>query len=179
VPDPVNIVTSRKNSVVIYGDDGQPVFTSKVSNAKTMNSVKAAVMDGFDAPVAKAPAAAAEAKPAKPGFFRRLANAINPFHWPEAVAQKSKSLSRFLGWTTAAGSGASALATGAFVAKHFVPQAVHGALHSLGLVGLMGPQGAALVGAALFGVATIAGISLAVKFLRAGREPKVDKAADA
>ena len=173
MPDPINIVASRKNSVVIYGDDGQPVFVSKVNNARAMNSIKSIAADGFDAPVAKSPPAAV--KPAKQGFFRRVANALNPFHWADAIAEKSKKAARAIGWTTlTVGGGGGMLATGAFLAKQFAPHAVHGALQSLGLVGAMGPAGAALVGAAIFGVATIAAVALGVKFLRAGREPKVD-----
>ncbi len=179
MPDPIDAVKVSSNRVAAV--DPTPTKPAPVVDDQpkvTMNSGGAVTSDGFVRDV-KTPAPVTPAAPAAPaddpGVLRLLGRALNPLRWPKAIAARSKKLARFLGWTTlAAGGGGGLLTAAAFVARHLAPQAVHQALASVGLYGVLGPQSAALLGAGIFGVIGIAAALGGWAFLRAGRVPKTD-----
>ncbi|MCK5688560.1 hypothetical protein KAI87_04775 [Myxococcota bacterium] len=131
------------------------------------------VIQNTVAPAAQPEAApVAEAKPvAKKGFFAKIGSAIAaPFR---AISHMGENMGNFgrkaLGLTTTVGVGGTSLAAGGvFAANHFAPVAVHNALGSLGLGGLLGPQSGALVAGGIFGVAALAAIAIGVTILRSG-----------
>ena len=134
--------------------------------SRTPTSTPAPAPAPAPAPVEPAPAVE------KPGFFKRIGRALNPATWAKKIADKSKGLARAIGWGGTAAAGAGTVATGALVANHFAPVAVHGALKSLGMLGLLGPHGAALGGAVVAGALTLGAIGIARSFLRAGKKEK-------
>jgi len=116
--------------------------------------------------------AAPTAEPVKrSGFFGRVGHALGaPLRFATSVAAKSPTAAKILGIGTGVLAGASGVATAASLTGMLAPEVLHGVLFKLGMLGLFGPQSAAVVLVILFGGVTIMLGAEAVALLRAAKK---------
>ncbi len=140
---------------VITGDAFSLQATTAAAGASA--SAQAPTIIVIQAPQAAPPAA----PPEKKGWFSA------PARW---LSKISKPVTKAVGWLTmAVGGGGGLAATGAFLAQAIAPQALRSVIIDLGLVGLMGPQSAALIGVGLAAAFTIGAVAFARTFLKAAK----------
>ena len=163
--DPViNIRSNRGPAHINYANVRGGFDPASVSASRTTK--------GKVEPTPTTPASAPTTPAKKHGLFSRMGAAVAaPFKWAAGLGKKSRFGAKALGTGAGVATAASAVTTGAFITNMLAPQLIHGVLLKVGMLGLLGPQSAALIPAIAFGALTLFLGAQAIAMFRGAKKP--------